>query len=89
MGRIMKSLTIGGIIGFIVGLLFAPKKGEETRKNLQESIEKGKSRFQELKEEIIIEARKIATNEVSSCYMLVQLTRQLIELEKGLVGTSD
>ena len=51
MGRIFRSLTLGGIVGFIMGLLFAPRKGEETRKKLQESIEKGKGKFQELKEE--------------------------------------
>jgi gas vesicle protein len=51
MGRIFKSLTLGGIVGFIMGLLFAPQKGEETRKKLQESIEKGKGKFEELKEE--------------------------------------
>lgn len=51
MGRIFKSLTLGGIIGFVIGLLFAPQKGEETRKKLQESIEKGKGKFEELKEE--------------------------------------
>lgn len=50
MGRIFKSLTLGGIVGFIMGLLFAPRKGEETRKKLQESIEKGKHKFEELKE---------------------------------------
>lgn len=52
MGRIIKSLTIGGIIGFVAGLLFAPRKGEETRQKLQESLGKGKAKFQELKEEI-------------------------------------
>jgi len=52
MGKITKSLTIGGIVGFIVGLLFAPRKGEETRKKLQESINKGKEKVLEVKEEI-------------------------------------
>ncbi|MDD5382980.1 MAG: YtxH domain-containing protein [Candidatus Margulisbacteria bacterium] len=51
MGKIFRSLTIGGIVGFVIGLLFAPSKGEETRQKLQESIEKGKEKFQELKEE--------------------------------------
>ncbi|MFC1637655.1 YtxH domain-containing protein [Candidatus Margulisiibacteriota bacterium] len=51
MGRIFKSLTLGGIVGFVVGMLFAPQKGEETRKKLQDSIEKGKGKFDELKEE--------------------------------------
>lgn len=51
MGRIFKSLTLGGIIGFVIGMLFAPQKGEETRKKLQESLDKGKEKFEELKEE--------------------------------------
>ena len=51
MARLFRSLTLGGIVGFIMGLLFAPGKGEETRKKLQESIEKGKGKFEELKEE--------------------------------------
>ena len=53
MGKIMKSLTIGGIIGFVAGLLFAPTKGEETRAKVKETLEKGKGKFQELKEEIL------------------------------------
>ncbi|MFH1683644.1 MAG: YtxH domain-containing protein [Candidatus Margulisiibacteriota bacterium] len=52
MGRIFKTLTLGGIVGFVMGLLFAPRKGEETRKKLQESLEKGKGKFEEVKEEI-------------------------------------
>lgn len=52
MGKIIKGLTIGGIIGFVAGLLFAPSKGEETRQKLQDSLDKGKAKFQELKEEI-------------------------------------
>lgn len=51
MGRLLRSLTLGGLVGFVMGLLFAPRKGEETRQKLQESIEKGKDKFQELKEE--------------------------------------
>ena len=51
MGRIFKTLTFGGIIGFIAGLLFAPRKGEETREKLKESIGKGKDKFEEIKEE--------------------------------------
>ncbi len=51
MGRIFKTLTLGGMVGFIVGLLFAPQKGEETRKKLQESVEKGKEKFKEIKGE--------------------------------------
>jgi len=51
MGRIFKTLTLGGIVGFVAGLLFAPQKGEETRKKVKASLEKGKEKFNELKEE--------------------------------------
>ncbi|MFH1683733.1 MAG: YtxH domain-containing protein [Candidatus Margulisiibacteriota bacterium] len=51
MGRIFKTLTFGSIIGFIAGLLFAPQKGEDTRTKLKESIDKGKGKFEEIKEE--------------------------------------
>lgn len=51
MAKLFRTLTIGGVIGFIAGLLFAPKRGEETRKDLKDSLDKGKERFEELKEE--------------------------------------
>ncbi len=59
MGKIFKSLTIGSIVGVVMGLLFAPQKGEETRKKLQDSLEKGKGKFQEIKDEIKKEKENI------------------------------
>ena len=53
MGKMLRNLTLGGIVGFIAGLLFAPTKGEDSRKKLQETIEKGKEKFKELKEEFL------------------------------------
>jgi gas vesicle protein len=32
MGRLLKGITFGAIVGFIAGLLLAPKKEEQTRK---------------------------------------------------------
>jgi len=49
-GKFLKTLTLGGIVGFVAGMLFAPDKGEQTRSKLQEAIEKGKEKFNELKE---------------------------------------
>ncbi len=59
MGKIFKSLTIGSIVGVVMGLLFAPQKGEETRKKLQDSLEKGKGKFKEIKDEIKKEKENI------------------------------
>ena len=52
MGKILRGLTLGGILGFLAGIFLAPVKGEEARKKLKDSLEKGKEKFQELKEEL-------------------------------------
>ncbi len=51
MRRLLKVLTLGGLFGFIAGLIFAPEKGEETRKKLSSFLEKGKEKVSEIKEE--------------------------------------
>ncbi|MBN3033883.1 MAG: YtxH domain-containing protein [Candidatus Saganbacteria bacterium] len=51
MNRIFKLLTLGGLIGFIGGLLVAPQKGEQTREQLKAALDKGKAKFDELKQE--------------------------------------
>ena len=38
--RFLTGATWGGIAGVIVGVLFAPKKGEETREEVKTSIDK-------------------------------------------------
>ncbi|MFH1541769.1 MAG: YtxH domain-containing protein [bacterium] len=38
-----------GIIGFVAGILLAPWKGEESRKKVQDAVEKGKAKFEEIK----------------------------------------
>lgn len=50
--RIFRGLFTGGIIGYVLGLLFAPSKGDETRKKVQDAFEKGKKKFEELKSEV-------------------------------------
>jgi gas vesicle protein len=52
LGKVLKVLTLGGIIGFIGGLLVAPQKGEQTREKLKDALDKGKSKFEELKDEL-------------------------------------
>lgn len=50
MGKLMKVLTLGAIVGFIGGLFVAPEKGEETRKKAQDALEKGKEKIKEMKD---------------------------------------
>ncbi|MCU0641528.1 MAG: YtxH domain-containing protein [Candidatus Margulisbacteria bacterium] len=52
LGNFVKTLTVGGALGFVAGLLFAPQKGEDSRKQLQDAVEKGKVKFTELKDKM-------------------------------------
>ncbi len=49
MRKLIKGILSWGVIGFVLGLLFAPEKGEETRKKVQGAVEKGKEKLDELK----------------------------------------
>jgi len=49
MKNLIKRVLGWGIVGFVLGLLFAPEKGEETRKKVNEAIEKGKEKIEEVK----------------------------------------
>ena len=51
MRRLFKLLTLGGFLGFIAGLLFAPEKGDATRKKVSEWLEKGREKASEIKDE--------------------------------------
>ena len=50
MFRGLKSLITGVVAGTALGMLFAPKKGEELRKNFKTEIDKGGIKFETLKE---------------------------------------
>ena len=63
-GKILTALGTGVIIGGILGVLFAPDKGSETRRKIkkqgrkvvddvQYNFRKGKEKFNELKEDIV------------------------------------
>ena len=70
--KILIALGAGVALGGILGLLFAPEKGSDTRKkmadagkrmadNLKDSINKGKTKFSEMKDELA--ARMESVNE--------------------------
>ncbi len=47
MKKLLKGILGWGVIGFVMGLLLAPEKGEETRKKASTWIEKGKAKLDE------------------------------------------
>ena len=60
-------LIMGAVIGIAVGLLYAPRSGEETREMLQEKAEMLKHRAEILKAQATetIEKARIAANEAA------------------------
>lgn len=52
------SFLIGATAGFILGILFAPSSGKETRKKIGEEVSKGKEKAKEGFDKIAQEAEK-------------------------------
>jgi gas vesicle protein len=62
-GRIMTAIAAGAVAGFVVGILFAPDKGSETRKKIdkktgevldqvKDKIQAGKEKIEQLAENL-------------------------------------
>ncbi len=62
-GRILTAITAGAVAGFVVGILFAPDKGSETRKKIdkktgevldqvKDKIQAGKEKIEQLAENL-------------------------------------
>ncbi|MFA4858492.1 MAG: YtxH domain-containing protein [Candidatus Margulisiibacteriota bacterium] len=61
MGKWLKGVFAGGLIGLVAGLLYAPRKGEDTRKKLQETLEKARKAGADIKgkgEELVGKAKQ-------------------------------
>lgn len=59
--RFLDGLVVGGLLGVVFGLLYAPKKGDETREVVKERISKLKNSFDNARastEEIIEKTKK-------------------------------
>ncbi|HDJ23429.1 MAG: hypothetical protein B5M54_04330 [Candidatus Aminicenantes bacterium 4484_214] len=52
------SFLLGAATGFVLGVLFAPASGEETRKKIQESATKTGTKVKEGYEKVALEAEK-------------------------------
>lgn len=59
--RFLDGLVVGGLLGVVFGLLYAPKKGEETREIVKEKLGKLKDSFENARattEEVIEKTKK-------------------------------
>lgn len=64
-----KYLLIGTIFGFIIGLLFAPKKGKELRKNIKEKVEEVKENPKETINETITNIKEKVSDFIDVDYV--------------------
>lgn len=51
-GSHLFSFVLGGLIGIAVGLLYAPRPGEQTRQKLKETIDELKNKYENFKQKV-------------------------------------
>jgi len=82
-GGFFKGLFIGGLIGAVIGILYAPKSGKETREELarqaDEIITKAKEDFEKNKETYEKELKRFENMESSVENKIEEFTHQSAE----------
>jgi gas vesicle protein len=85
-------LSVGLGIGALVGILFAPKSGEETREYLAQKVEEGKDHAQrrdhELREragDLVERGKQAATRQNQSIFAAFDAGREAYAREKSKV----
>lgn len=89
-GSKISFFLVGLGIGALVGILFAPKSGEETREYLTQKAEEGKEfaqrKARELREradDLVERGKQVATRQRDSISAAVDAGREAYQREKG------
>jgi len=81
-GDFLKGLLIGGVIGAVVGILYAPKSGRETREEIGRKAEELMAKAKEEYEQALEKSRKTYETAVSRLKKLEESAREKVgELE--------
>ena len=51
-GRVTSAFLVGGALGAIMALLYAPRSGEETREELRKAYDRSRSKAEDLQEDV-------------------------------------
>jgi len=87
--EITLSFLLGTATGFILGVLFAPASGEETRKKIQESAAKTGEKAKESYEKIAKEAEKGIKAFKEKTVEGVDSIKEFIEKKKAEITNKD
>ncbi len=74
-------LIFGGILGFILGLLFAPKKGEDLRVDIKEKVDE----IKENPNDVLRETTNLIKDKVNSIIDLEASNKDIEILEEDIV----
>ncbi len=97
-GDFLKGLFIGGLVGAVIGILYAPKSGKETREEIGKKAEELLAKAKEEYEQALEKSRKTYETAVSRLKKIEEVAREKVgELEtkagemvdKGKVSLED
>lgn len=97
-GDFLKGLVIGGLAGAVIGILYAPKSGKETREEIGKKAEELLAKAKEEYEQALEKSRKTYETAVSRLKKIEETAREKVGeleskagemVEKGKVSLED
>ncbi|MEI7639467.1 MAG: YtxH domain-containing protein [Syntrophus sp. (in: bacteria)] len=97
-GDFLKGLVIGGLAGAVIGILYAPKSGKETREEIGKKAEELLAKAKEEYEQALENSRKTYETAVSRLKKIEEAAREKVGdlesragemVEKGKVSLED
>jgi len=70
-------------VGSLIGILFAPKSGEETREYVSQNVQKKVQELQERAEEVVERGKEVVTQKKEEIAAAVEVGRDTYQREKS------
>ncbi|HOH73072.1 MAG TPA: YtxH domain-containing protein [Syntrophales bacterium] len=86
-GDFLKGVLIGGVIGAVVGILYAPKSGRETREDIGRKAEELVAKAKEEYEQALEKSRKTYETAVSRLKKIEETAREKVGELEAKAGT--
>ena len=74
---------VGLGVGSLIGILFAPKSGQETRESLSQNAQKKVRDLQECAEDVVERGKKVVTQKKEEIAAAVDVGRETYQREKS------